>query len=374
MNTDVRERDRPAARRHRGVFHPLTVAAVDRLTDDAVAVTFDVPEELAEEFRFVQGQHLTVRCELDGRELRRNYSICSRAPDGPLRIAVKRLEDGSFSAYANERLRAGDVLDVMYPLGGFHVPLAPERGRTHVAVAAGSGITPVLSLITTTLAAEPSSAFTLVYGNRTARDVMFLEELQDVKDRYPQRFELINVLSREVGESPVSSGRIDADKLDLLFTHLIAPDEVDHWYLCGPAGLVRLVRDDLRGRGIGDDRVHYELFHAEDEEPPPRRRHTESGTAAAATSHVRFTLDGRSTTVDIDPDTETVLSGALRVRDDAPYACRGGVCGTCRAKLCEGEVDMARNYALEPDELAAGYVLTCQSRPLTETVVVDYDA
>ncbi|CAM3808567.1 1,2-phenylacetyl-CoA epoxidase subunit PaaE [Nocardiopsis rhodophaea] len=372
MNTEVSER--PAAARTRGVFHPLTVAAVDRLTDDAVAITFDVPEELAEEFRFVQGQHLTIRCEIDGRELRRNYSICSPAPDGPLRIAVKRLEDGSFSAYANERLRPGDVLDVMHPMGGFHVPLTPDRARVHAAVAAGSGITPVLSIITTTLAAEPSSTFTLVYANRTARDVMFLEELQDVKDRYPQRFQLVNVLSREVGESPLSSGRIDADKLDLLFTRLIAPDEVDHWYLCGPAELVRLVRDGLRARGIRGDRVHYELFHAEDEQPLPRRRHTEGGGAAAATSHVRFTLDGRTTTVDVDPDAETVLAAALRVRDDAPYACRGGVCGTCRAKLREGEVDMARNYALEPDELADGYVLTCQSRPLTENVVVDYDA
>ncbi|WP_046468863.1 1,2-phenylacetyl-CoA epoxidase subunit PaaE [Allosalinactinospora lopnorensis] len=364
--------DRPAPPRRRGAhrFHRLAVAAVDRLTDDAVAVTFQVPEELAEDFRFVQGQHLTIRWRAAGEQIRRNYSICSAAPDGSLRIAVKRLEGGTFSGHANESLRPGDVLDVMPPLGGFHVPLEPQRARAHVAVAAGSGITPVLSLVLTTLAAEPDSSFTLVYGNRTTRDVMFLEELQDVKDRYPERFQLLNVLSRESTEAPVCSGRIDAAKLDVLFSALVPPAGVDQWYLCGPFDLVQTVRTALAERGVPADRVHFELFHTGDTEPPRRRP---EGSGAERVGRVVFTLDGRTSSADIGAD-ETVLGAALRVRGDAPYACRGGVCGTCRARVCDGEVDLARNYALEADEIAAGYVLTCQSRPVTPEVVVDYDA
>ncbi|PSK98541.1 ring-1,2-phenylacetyl-CoA epoxidase subunit PaaE [Murinocardiopsis flavida] len=353
-------------------FHALRVAAVDRLTADAVTVTFAVPPELAERFRFVQGQHLTVRCELGGEQVRRNYSICAQAPDGPLRIAVKRLDGGVFSRYANDTLRPGAVLDVLPPLGGFNVPLDPGAARTHVAIAAGSGITPVLSLVATTLAAEPLSRFTLVFANRTAGDVMFLEELNDLKDRHPDRFQLLNVLSREATGAPVTSGRIDAERIDLLLTSLIRPGGVDHWYLCGPFDLVELVRAELRGRGVPDGAVHFELFHVGDDPPPPRRR--AEGAAPGATTSVRFTLDGRTSTVDVDGDTETVLGAALRVRSDAPFACRGGVCGTCRAKVDEGGVQMARNYALDPAEVAAGYVLTCQSRPEGAEVVLDYDA
>lgn len=372
MNTTTHEH--PTRARNRGAhrFHPLEVAAVDRLTSDSVAVTFDVPQELAAEFRFIQGQHLTLRCEVDGAQIRRNYSICAPAPDGPLRIAVKRLAGGAFSAYANERLRPGDVLDVMPPLGGFHTPLEAASARAHAAIAAGSGITPVLSLAATTLATEPLSTFTLVYANRSAGDIMFLDELHDLKDRYPERFHLLPVLSRESTDAPISSGRIDAAKLDLLLASVVPPDRIDEWYLCGPFDLVEMVRAALAERAVPGERVHFELFHAGDQRPPPRRR--SDGTAPQSTSTVAFTLDGRTTAVDVDPDAETILGAALRVRGDAPYACRGGVCGTCRAKLCTGDVDMARNYALEPDELAAGYVLTCQSRPLSTDVAVDYDA
>ncbi|MBB4929501.1 ring-1,2-phenylacetyl-CoA epoxidase subunit PaaE [Lipingzhangella halophila] len=368
--------DRPATVPRRGAhrFHPLTVASVQRLTDDAVAVTFDVPEEIAEDFRFVQGQHLTIRWHASGEEIRRNYSICSAAPDGPLRIAVKRLEGGSFSAFANEELRPGDVLDVMPPLGGFHVPLEPERARTHVAVAAGSGITPVLSLLLTTLATEPRSTCTLVYANRTAGDVMFLDELRDAKDRYPRRFQLLNVFSREHTDAPICNGRIDAAKLDLLFSSLVPPGGVDQWYLCGPFALVRLVRAALAERGVAEDRVHFELFHTgEGDEPAPRRR-AHQGEAGGASRAV-FTLGGVTSSVDVDTSAdETVLGAVLRERGDAPFACRGGVCGTCRARVLGGEVDLARNFALEAEEIAAGYVLTCQSRPVTSEVVVDYDA
>ncbi|MEU0570203.1 2Fe-2S iron-sulfur cluster-binding protein [Nonomuraea sp. NPDC005983] len=334
-----------------GRFQPLTVAAVDRITDDAVTVTF------AERVPFVAGQHLTLRTRLDGVEVRRSYSICSPY-GGPLRIAVKRLPGGAFSEHANTVLRPGDVLEAMPPLGRFHTPLHPESSRHHLAIAAGSGITPVLSLLATTLAVEPRSRFSLVYGNRTAREVMFAEELADLKDRYGARLNLLHVLSREPQEAPIASGRIDAGKLRALLP-LLGPAE--HAYLCGPAGLVEEARKALDGSG----RVHYELFYAG--EPAPRPG------AAAKGARLGFTLDGRTAEVAVD-DGESLLGAALRARSDAPYACRGGVCGTCRVRLVEGRVEMGQNYALEPEELEAGYVLACQSRPASPRVTVDFDA
>ncbi|MEV0620671.1 2Fe-2S iron-sulfur cluster-binding protein [Nonomuraea sp. NPDC050404] len=333
-------------------FHPLTVAAVDRLTDDAVAVTF------AERLPFVQGQHLTVRARPSGEEVRRSYSICSPA-GGPLRIGVKRLPGGAFSEYANAELQPGDVIEALPPLGRFHTPLRPGLARHHLAVAAGSGITPVLSILATTLAAEPRSRFSLVYGNRTAREVMFAEELADLKDRYGPRLNLLHVLSREPQEAPIASGRIDLARL----LPILGP--ADHYYLCGPIGLVESARQALGEVGRG--RVHYELFYAG--EPPAQARADTSSEGTALT----FTLDGRTTEARMRGG-ESVLAAALRARPDAPYACRGGVCGTCRVRLVSGEVGMEQNYALEREELAAGYVLACQSRPVTPRVRVDFDA
>ncbi|MGW0806292.1 2Fe-2S iron-sulfur cluster-binding protein [Nonomuraea sp. NPDC002799] len=339
-------------------FRPLTVAAVDRLTDDAVAVTF------AERVPFVQGQHLTVRARLAGAEVRRSYSICSPA-GGPLRIGVKRLPGGAFSAYANDRLAPGDVVEAMPPLGRFHVPLRPREARHHLAVAAGSGITPVLSLVATTLAVEPLSRFSLVYGNRTAREVMFTEELADLKDRHGPRLNLLHVLSREPQEAPIASGRIDVARL------LPIMGAADHYYLCGPIGLVESARRALRG--VEPGRVHYELFYAgEPRQDGPAG--VPGGTAGApGGTALAFTLDGRTTEV-VMRGGESVLAAVLRARSDAPYACRGGVCGTCRVRLISGEVGMEQNYALESEELAAGYVLACQSRPATYEVRVDFDA
>lgn len=334
-------------------FQPLTVAAVDRLTDDAVAVTF------AEQLPFVQGQHLTVRVFLDGVEVRRSYSICSPA-GGPLRIGVKRLPGGAFSEWANTELRPGDVVEAMPPLGRFTTPLCPEESRHHVAIAAGSGITPVISLLATTLAAEPYSRFSLVYGNRTAREVMFAEELADLKDVYGARLNLLHVLSREPLEAPVASGRIDAAKLRALLP-LLGP--ADQYYLCGPIGLVETARKALRG--VDRERIHYELFYAG--EPVVRPHAVPKGAV------FDFTLDGRTTQVALEGD-ESLLGAALRVRSDAPYACRGGVCGTCRVRVTSGEVAMDQNYALEPEELAAGYRLACQSHPVTPHVSADFDA
>jgi ring-1,2-phenylacetyl-CoA epoxidase subunit PaaE len=328
-------------------FRPLTVSAVDRLTDDAVAITF------AERVPFVQGQHLNIRMFLDGLEVRRSYSICSPA-GGRLRIAVKRLEGGVFSTYANAALRPGDVLEAMEPAGRFHVPLDPSAKRHHVAVAAGSGITPVLSLLATTLAAEPSSRFSLVFANRTAHEVMFAEELGDLKDRYGPRLNVLHVLSREQTEAPISSGRLDPARLRTILGMF---GEGDEHYVCGPMGLVDTVKAVV-------GQVHHELFYAG--EPLVRP------SAAPAGTRLEFRLDGRSSTVELR-EGESLLSAVLRVRSDAPYACRGGVCGTCRVRMLSGEVEMAQNYALEPGEVAAGYALSCQSQPKSADVSVEFD-
>jgi ring-1,2-phenylacetyl-CoA epoxidase subunit PaaE len=361
--------------RRRPVFHALPVAAVDRLTDDAVALAFDVPAELREAYAFRAGQHLTVRRidEATGEEVRRSYSICSTpaelAERGRLRIGVKEIPGGAFSRFAATALQAGDTVDVMPPLGHFTSAFDPARTRHYGAVAAGSGITPVLSLVATALSVEPSSSFTLVYGNRYARSVMFAEELADLKDRYPARLHLIHVLSREPGESDLLSGRVDADRLGRLLDTIVPGDRIDEWFLCGPYGMVIDARQVLAGRGVPDSAVHTELFHV-DEVPAAPRRTTE---APVAGSEVTILLDGRASTFTMSRE-DRVLDAALKVRGELPYACKGGVCSTCRAKLVEGEVSMARNYALEPDEVAAGYILTCQASPTTDKLVVDYDA
>ncbi|MER7455580.1 1,2-phenylacetyl-CoA epoxidase subunit PaaE [Micromonospora sp. NPDC126480] len=360
--------------RRRPVFHPLPVAAVDRLTADAVAVAFAVPEELRGTFAFSAGQHLTVRRVTDeGEEVRRSYSICSTpeelARHGRLRIGVREIPGGAFSAYACGALRGGDTVEVLPPLGHFTTAFAPDRVRRYGAVVAGSGITPVLSLVATALAVEPASTFTLVYGNRTANTVMFAEELADLKDRYPTRLHLVHVLSREQGESPLLSGRIDAERLSRLLDTVVPGDAIEEWFLCGPYGMVVDARDVLTGRGVAETAVHTELFHVDAPPEPVRRPGDEPGAGAEVT----IVLEGRSSTFTMGRE-ERVLDAALKVRAELPYACKGGVCSTCRAKVVDGEVTMARNYALEPDELAAGYVLTCQSSPTTDRLTVDYDA
>jgi ring-1,2-phenylacetyl-CoA epoxidase subunit PaaE len=346
----------------------LTVQAVERLTDDAVAVTFDVPEGLRREYRFDPGQHVNVAMP-DGDGVRRSYSICSSPVDGRLRIAVKRIPDGTFSAFAIEALAAGDELDVMTPAGRFTPRLDPVNAKHYVAIAAGSGITPILSIVTAVLEIEPASRVTLLYGNRTSRSAMFVEDLADLKDRFCERFHLIHVLSREAHEAELLSGRIDAARLSRFLDVLIPPETVDEWYLCGPYEMVTGARDVLVERGVDAAHVHSELFHVgalpakKVEITPPREG-----------SEVSILLDGRRSTVTIGDADETVLEAVLRVRNDAPFACKGGVCGTCRAKVLDGSVAMERNYALEDDELGAGYVLTCQSHPTTEEVSLDYDA
>jgi ring-1,2-phenylacetyl-CoA epoxidase subunit PaaE len=357
--------------RRRPVFHPLPVAAVERLTDDAVAVTFAVPAELRGAFAFRAGQHLTVR--RPGGDERRSYSICSTpaelADAGRLRIGVKEIPGGAFSTFAGRELSVGDTVEVLPPLGTFTTAVDPRRSRRYAAVVAGSGVTPVLSLVATVLATEPTSTFTLVYGNRHARSVMFAEELADLKDRYRTRLHLVHVLSREPGESPLLSGRIDADRLGRLLDTLVPAEAVDEWFLCGPYGMVVDAQRVLADRGVPKDAVRTELFHVDQPPEPPRRPEDVAGAGAEVT----ILLDGRASSFTMGRQ-DRVLDAALKVRGELPYACKGGVCSTCRAKVVEGSVEMARNYALEPDEVAAGYVLTCQSSPTSDRLVVDYDA
>lgn len=348
----------------RSTFHRLEVSDVERLTPVSVALTLRVPVELRGAFAFKPGQHLTFR---EG-ELRRSYSICSTPTDladrGVLTVGVKRVPTGVFSTKAQE-LQPGAVLEVLPPLGHFTTPIDPQRTRSYGAIVAGSGITPVLSLVSAILSAEKDSTFTVICGNRGAAEVMFADALAELKDRYPSRLQLVHVLSRESQPGELLSGRLDADRLTNLIKAL-GLEEVEEWFLCGPLGVVRSAREALAATGA-KGKVHAELFHAED---PPVVVDVQAGGPSV---EVRIVLDGRSTEFAMDRG-ERVLDAALRHRSELPFACKGGVCSTCRAKVVDGSVRMAANWALEPDELEAGYVLTCQSQPTSDRLIVDYDA
>ncbi len=351
------------------VFHPLRVTEVAPLTDDAVAVTFDVPEHLADDFRYLPGQHVTVKATIDGEDVRRSYSICANANSGKLRVGVKQLPGGAFSTYATTQLAAGDTVEVMPPVGEFTISPSPDLSRHCAAIVAGSGITPVLSHISTVLETEPDSRYTLIYGNRTSRSVMFLEELEGLKDRYPGRLQIVHVLSREGGAVPLFEGRIDTAKLEQLFATVVDADTVDDWFLCGPYEMVTSARALIEGRGVAAERVHDELFFAGPLDPsllPVEPEDTE-GTVG-----LTFTLEGRSTEVRMRPET-TVLDAALAVRNELPYSCKGGMCASCKALVVDGQVVMDKNYALVDADLEAGFVLTCQAHPTTDHVVIDFD-
>ncbi|MFE9438832.1 1,2-phenylacetyl-CoA epoxidase subunit PaaE [Streptomyces sp. NPDC006602] len=365
----VRVRRRPA-------FHALRVADVEPLCADATALTFDIPDRLAEEFAFLPGQCLTLRREIDGRDERRSYSICSPAGTPP-RIGVRVVPGGLFSSWLVHGVRPGDVLEVMGPVGAFTPDLteAGHRGRLghHVLVAAGSGITPMLSIAASVLGADDASRVTLLYGNRRTDTVMFADELADLKDHYPARFQLAHVLSREPREAELLSGRLDADRLTALIGALVDVRDVGHWWLCGPHGMVRDARAILSGLGVPADRVHQELFHADDKPPAPPTAERDGVASVGPTSEITVVLDGRATTFSA-PRHSTVLDGAQQARPDLPFACKGGVCGTCRALVTHGRADMRRNYALEPAEVSAGYVLTCQTFAAADTLTVDFDS
>ncbi|MFJ9004998.1 2Fe-2S iron-sulfur cluster-binding protein [Streptomyces canus] len=348
-------------------FHLLPVAAVDRLTDDSVALTLTVPPELREEYRHAAGQHLALRRTAEGREIRRTYSICSPAPDGEgpreLRVGVRLVEGGAFSTYALKEINVGDELEVMTPAGRFTLDPAPGL---YTAIVGGSGITPVLSIAATLLAREPGARFCLIRSDRTSASTMFLEEVADLKDRHPERFQLVTVLSREEQQAGLPSGRLDRERLTGLLPALLPVDQVAGWFLCGPFGLVQGAEKALRELGVARTRIHEEIFHVDAGAAPVQT------LPAPAHSTVTARLDGRGGSWPVQ-DGESLLEAVLRNRSDAPYACKGGVCGTCRAFLVSGEVRMDRNFALEPEETQAGYVLACQSHPVTEKVELDFD-
>jgi ring-1,2-phenylacetyl-CoA epoxidase subunit PaaE len=352
-------------------FHRLSIAGVERETRDAIAVTFAVPEALRDQFRFTQGQHLTLRADIGGEDVRRSYSICSAVDDGALRIAVKRSPGGAFSTWANEVLKVGATIDVMPPLGHFNVALDPTAKRRYLGFAAGSGITPLLSIVKTTLAVEPQSQFTLFYGNRASSTVMFREELAALKDIYVTRFNLVHVLSREAQDIDLLHGRIDRARADALLAHWIHLDQIDAAFICGPEGMMEAVIDALKSRGFPDSKIRIERFAAS----IPKHQHVARPLPQAAQSECEVTviIDGTRKSFLLEKQKENIIEAGLRNGVELPYSCRGGVCSTCRCRLVEGEVEMDVNFALEDYEIARGFILSCQSYPTTDTVVVDYD-
>lgn len=336
-----------------------------------MVVTFEVPAELRDAFRFVQGQHLTLRVNMNGQELRRSYSICSAPFENVLRIAIKRVPDGLFSTWAHEQLKPGHTIDCMEPAGHFHVPLEPAAARHHVAFAAGSGITPVLSIAKTTLAAEPHSQIALIYGNRASSTVLFREELADLKDRYMTRLNLVYILSREHQEIDLFNGRIDRAKCEQLFEYWIDPSTIDVAYICGPRSMMEQVCESLESRKVDRSRIKMELFSAG--LPLGPRRPLPETTAQRGECRVEAIQDGRRREFSIARGQRTVLDSALDQGIELPYSCKGGICSTCRCKLTRGEVEMDCHHALEDYEVARGFILPCQSYALTDELVLDYD-
>jgi ring-1,2-phenylacetyl-CoA epoxidase subunit PaaE len=348
-------------------FHKLVVTSVEAITDESVRVTFDVPEALEETYCHVPGQHVIVKATLDKEVVRRSYSICSKPGVGSFQVGIKLLSGGVFSSFANNELKAGDLLEVTPPTGDFIVRTDPGNRRRYIAIVAGSGITPVLSMIESVLADEPESRFTLVYGNKDGRSVMFLDDLDRLKNHNPGRFALFNVLSRESNMIPMFEGRLDEDKLIQLLTTVVDAGSATDWYLCGPAGMVEDARSVLERGGVPADKVHDELFYAGGDAPPRVAADDEIG------STIKVTIDGRTSQLVVDPTGAPILDHVLAVRPEAPFSCRSGACASCRAQVTVGEVYMDKNWSLEEDEVAAGQILTCQSHPVSETVELTYD-
>ncbi|MFN2438303.1 MAG: 1,2-phenylacetyl-CoA epoxidase subunit PaaE [Chitinophagaceae bacterium] len=353
-------------------FHSLEVQKIQKETDDCVSITFHVPDELNDTFQFKQGQSLTVRTIMNGEELRRNYSICSSPFDNELKIAVKKATGGIFSTYANEELKAGDHIDVMPPVGKFYTELDALQKKNYVAFAAGSGITPILSIIKTTLLTEPQSSFTLVYGNRNKASIIFKEDLEALKDKFINRFRIYHILSREKTDADINYGRIDKSKCELLFSKLINLEKCDEFFLCGPEEMIFSVRDFLLENGVPKNKIHFELFTIPGQKQSVKIEKKETkDEGPKATINVK--LDGILFEFDLSYNGQSILDAALSEGADLPYACKGGVCTTCRAKLVEGKVQMDVNWGLEQEEIDKGFILTCQSHPITEKLVVDFD-
>ncbi len=352
-------------------FHSLQVQQVEPATRDAIAVTFVLPPELADTFAYVQGQYLTLRAQVGGQDIRRSYSICSAVQDRRLRVAIKRVQGGVFSNWAAEHLRAGVAIDVMPPQGQFHVPLQPEARRHVVAFASGSGITPVLSIVKSTLLAEPQTRVTLVYGNRSSGSVMFKEELEDLKDNYLGRFNLVWVMSRESQDIDLFNGRIDHDKVSRLLTHWIDPAGIDAAFICGPQDMMQATEQALKDKGVPASRIKTELFG--NVLDAGRVRPSRASLLGSGKCTVDVVLDSTRHRFVMDKNTDNLVDAGIKAGLEMPFSCKGGVCSTCRALVVEGEVDMDINFALEDYEVARGFVLCCQSYPVSDTLLIDFD-
>jgi ring-1,2-phenylacetyl-CoA epoxidase subunit PaaE len=357
-------------------FYPLTISNKVNETDSAICLSFDVPNELKEQYQFVQGQYLTLRATINGEEVRRSYSICSGLDDNDLSVAIKRIDGGVFSNFAHDELNAGDSIDVMVPQGEFHTPLDAGNSKNYMCIAAGSGITPMMSIIKSVLSREPNSRVTLIYGNKNSATVMFKDALSFVKNRYMTRFNWINVLSREEQDAEVLYGRINNRKgAELQASKLMDINATDEFFLCGPESMISEVSRGLRDFGVDESHIHYELFFAsaEDAQAVIEKHHERAKQYAGKVSNVSVKVAGRTTKFELAATGENILDGALNIGADLPYSCKGGVCATCKARLLEGKVEMDLNHSLTDQEVEEGMILTCQAHPLTDDVVVDFD-
>lgn len=354
-------------------FHTLQIQEINKETEDCVSLTFKMPQELRSSFKYIQGQYLTLQANIFGEQVRRAYSLCSSPLDNEWQVAIKKVPQGTFSTFANDVLAVGDSLEVMPPLGKFYTDVDPKQKKHYLAFAAGSGITPILSILKTVLQAEPQSRFTLVYGNKGRQSIIFFEEIEALKNQHLNRLAIHHVFSREALDAEVNNGRIDAGKLQQLRNGLIDMNSVDEVFICGPATMTEILRKELPKLGLTDKQIHFELFASPDQEKGEKRSYEVAPEIAEKQAMVSVTLDGKTIDFPLSFGGENILDASLKHGADLPYACKGGVCSTCRAKLTEGEVDMEVNYALEEEEVKNGFILTCQSHPRTDKIAVDFD-
>jgi ring-1,2-phenylacetyl-CoA epoxidase subunit PaaE len=354
-------------------FYPLKVKNIKQETADCVSVAFDLPENIKTDFAFKQGQYLTFKKEINGIEIRRSYSICSSPLDGELRVAIKQVEEGVFSTYINKNLKVGDIIETMTPQGLFTNPIEPNKAKNYFLIAAGSGITPILSIIKTILQSEPESNITLLYGNKNRGSIIFKSELEALKNKYMERFSIYHILSREQTDADLMSGRIDITKCNYFLNKIVDPKSINAAFLCGPEEMILSAKESLIAFGVPESSIHYELFFSAIAAQKQQDR-KEKISSEDAVSKVSITLDGTTTVLDLTYNGESILDAALNNGADLPFACKGGVCATCRCKVESGEVEMDVNYSLEKDEIARGFVLACQAHPRSENVIINFDA
>ncbi len=354
-------------------FYPLKVIDIQKTTQDSVVVSFDVPSEHKDIFSFTQGQYLTLKSEINGESVRRSYSLCSSVDDNEWKVAIKEVAGGKYSTYANHHLSEGDIIECMPPDGRFFVNIDASQQRNYVAFAAGSGITPILSIIKTHLSKEPSSRFTLFYTNKNAKSIMLKEELEALKNLYMNRFQVFYFLTQEQRNIPLFNGRIDHEKLKIIFKTIVNQERIDHYFLCGPEEMIFLVRDYLLSIGIEKNKLHFELFTSSSEEKQQIIKDTKKKYEGLV-SDITVIEGGKTLKFEIPQGSDNILDAALSHSSDLPFACKGGVCCTCKAKLLEGDVNLLVNYGLEEEELEKGYILCCQAIPISDKVIVDFDS